>query len=48
MRDFESVRPHILDVVIMGVVVKEDVFEVIWSGRTKNWMVLYDFHQEWF
>ena len=48
MRDFESVCPRILYVVIMGVVVNEDVFEVIGSGRTKNWMVLYELHQEWF
>ena len=46
MSDFEYVRPRILDVVIMGVVVNEDVFEVIESGLTKNWMVLYELHQE--
>ena len=48
MRAFESVRPHIFDVVIMSVVVKGGVFEVIGHGRTNNWMVLCEFHQDRF
>ena len=48
VRAFSSVRPHILDVVIISVVVKQEIFEVVGRGRTNNWMVLCDLHQDLF
>ena len=42
-----SVRPHILDVVVMYDVVKGGVFEFIGRRFTKNCMVLCDLHQYW-
>ena len=35
-----SIRPHILDLVVMYEVVKDGVFYFMGRIRTKNWMVL--------
>ena len=43
-----SVRPRISDDVIMHEVVEGGVFEFLGHGRTKNWVVLCGFHQDWF
>ena len=48
VREFASIQSRIFDVVIISVLVKADIFEVIGCGRTKNWMVLYESHQDWF
>ena len=48
MRAKASVRPHILDDVVMHVVVKGGAFEFIGTRRTKNWVVLSELHQDWF
>ena len=45
-RAFAPVCPCIFDVVIMSALVKEDVFEFIGRGLTKNWMVLCELHQD--
>ena len=46
LRAKAPVSPHILDVVIMIVVVKGDVFEFIGHRNTKNWMVLCELNQD--
>ena len=43
-----SVRPHILDYIVMHEVVKGGVFEFIGLGRKKNWIVLCELRQDWF
>ena len=43
-----SVRPRILDEVVMNVVVKGGVFEFIGIVRTKNEIVLCESRQDWF
>ena len=48
VRSKVSVRPHILDLSVMNVVFKGDLFEFIGRRRTKNWMVLSELHQYWF
>ena len=48
VRAKEYVLPHIFDVVVMHVLVKEYVFGFIGRRCTKNWIVLCDSHQDWF
>ena len=43
-----SVRQHISGDVVMHIVVHGNVFEFIGCGRTKNGIVLCEFHQDWF
>ena len=45
VRDFDTVRPRIFDVVVISVLVKKGIFEVIGRGRMKKWMVLCESHQ---
>ena len=48
VRSTESVRPRISDDVVIHVLVKGDIFYFIGCGRTENWIVLCESHQDWF
>ena len=43
-----SIHPRMMDDAVMHVVAKGDVFEFKGRGRTKNWILLCDFRQDWF
>ena len=44
----ESIHPRTSDDVTMHVLVKGDAFEFIGRGRTNNWIMLCELHQDWF
>ena len=48
VRSKVSVCPHVSDDVVMHVIFKEDVFEFICCGRTKNRIVFCESLQDWF
>ena len=48
MRAKASICPHIFGVVVMHIVFKGEVFDFIGHILMKNWMLLYEWYQDWF